>query len=66
MLVCSAVLNRASVDNALVEYEKRTYAQEMSYIEKVSECCYRIKKGFVPNMKVFTLSKTDSTFPYHA
>jgi hypothetical protein len=43
---------RASVDNALVDYEKRTFEEEMKYIEKISECCYRIKKGFVPNMKV--------------
>ncbi len=30
----------------------RTYAEECSYLEKVSDCSYRIKKGFVPNMKV--------------
>ena len=30
----------------------RTYDEECSYLEKVSNCAYRIKKGFVPNMKV--------------
>ena len=47
--------HRAGVDNALVEYEKRTFEQEMAYIEKVSNCCYKIKKGFVPNMRVRVL-----------
>lgn len=30
----------------------RTYQQEMEYLEKVESCTWRIKKGFVPNMKV--------------
>ncbi|XP_003384129.1 PREDICTED: tRNA-splicing ligase RtcB homolog [Amphimedon queenslandica] len=30
----------------------RTYDEECSYLEKISNCSYRIKKGFVPNMKV--------------
>ena len=31
---------------------KRTIKEEKSFIEKVDECKYRIKKGFVPNMRV--------------
>uniref|UniRef100_A0A914RD66 3'-phosphate/5'-hydroxy nucleic acid ligase n=1 Tax=Parascaris equorum TaxID=6256 RepID=A0A914RD66_PAREQ len=30
----------------------RTYDEECSYIERVSEVQFRIKKGFVPNMNV--------------
>lgn len=30
----------------------RTYDEECSYLEKISGCAYRIKQGFVPNMKV--------------
>lgn len=30
----------------------RTYAEECSYLEPASNCSVRIKKGFVPNMKV--------------
>lgn len=30
----------------------RTYADECAYLEKLSDCSYRIKKGFVPNMNV--------------
>lgn len=30
----------------------RQYNEELKYIEKISDCCYRIKKGFQPNMKV--------------
>lgn len=30
----------------------RTYAQEMSFIDKISHNTWRIKKGFVPNMRV--------------
>lgn len=30
----------------------RTYDDELKYIEKLSEVSWRIKKGFVPNMKV--------------
>ncbi len=47
-----AYMESSAVENALVQYEERTYAQEMKYIEQVSPCCYRIKKGFVPNMRV--------------
>lgn len=42
----------ASTDNALVEYEKRTFSEECKYLEKVSDVCWKVKKGFVPNMKV--------------
>lgn len=30
----------------------RTYNDELKYLEKISGNCWRIKKGFVPNMKV--------------
>lgn len=30
----------------------RSFDEECNYLEKISSCCYRIKKGFVPNMKV--------------
>lgn len=30
----------------------RRYADELKYITKISECKYRISKGFVPNMNV--------------
>ena len=30
----------------------RSYDDECSYLERLSSCSYRIKKGFVPNMKV--------------
>jgi tRNA-splicing ligase RtcB len=31
---------------------RRTYVQEMEYIERVSPCEFRVKIGFVPNMRV--------------
>ena len=31
---------------------RRTYAQEMSYLERVSPTQWRVKAGFVPNMRV--------------
>ncbi|GMR53803.1 hypothetical protein PMAYCL1PPCAC_23998, partial [Pristionchus mayeri] len=30
----------------------RTFAEEKSYIERISPTCFKIKKGFVPNMQV--------------
>ncbi|VDN96991.1 unnamed protein product [Rodentolepis nana] len=30
----------------------RTYEQELEFLEKISPCCWKIKKGFVPDMKV--------------
>ena len=30
----------------------RTYQEECSYLEQLSPCSFKIKKGFVPNMKV--------------
>lgn len=35
-----------------VTMPNRTYAQSMKYIERIEGCSFRIKKGFVPNMKV--------------
>lgn len=45
-----------SADSASI-YSKRqemarSFDEECNYLEKISSCCYRIKKGFVPNMKV--------------
>ena len=33
----------------------RSYQDECSYLEQLSSCSYRIKKGFVPNMNVSTV-----------
>lgn len=30
----------------------RSYMDECSYLEQISDYCFRIKKGFVPNMRV--------------
>ncbi|KAI1303206.1 RNA-splicing ligase RtcB -like protein [Halotydeus destructor] len=30
----------------------RTYEEECAFMEKINDVTYRIKKGFVPNMKV--------------
>lgn len=30
----------------------RTFQEECSFLEQVSNCSFRIKKGFVPNMNV--------------
>uniref|UniRef100_A0A914W1B1 Uncharacterized protein n=1 Tax=Plectus sambesii TaxID=2011161 RepID=A0A914W1B1_9BILA len=30
----------------------RSFVEEKSYIERISDCKFRIKQGFVPNMKV--------------
>ncbi len=30
----------------------RSYNEELTYLEKISNCSWRVKKGFVPNMKV--------------
>jgi len=32
---------------------QRSFEEECSFIEKVDKVCYKIKQGFVPNMKVF-------------
>ena len=34
----------------------RTYQEELKYLEKVGNCTWRIKKDFVPNMKVYVAS----------
>ncbi len=39
----------------------RTYAEECSYLEKLSDCSYRIKKGFVPNMNVSACQRSIAT-----
>lgn len=41
-----------TAENALVKNESRTYEEEMAFIERLSACCFRIKKGCVPNMRV--------------
>lgn len=35
-----------------IEAMARSYSEECNYLEQISPCCYKIKKGFVPNMKV--------------
>jgi hypothetical protein len=30
----------------------RTYDEELKFIERINNHCWRIKKGFVPNMNV--------------
>ena len=30
----------------------RTYEDELEYLERINDHCWRIKKGFQPNMKV--------------
>lgn len=30
----------------------RTYDEELKFIERINSHCWRIKKGFVPNMNV--------------
>ena len=39
----------------------RTYDDELEYLERINDHCWRIKKGFQPNMKVevwcFSLGK---------
>lgn len=30
----------------------RSYNDELQFLEKIGSTCWRIKKGFVPNMKV--------------
>jgi hypothetical protein len=50
-------LDRAG--NLLTETElamARTYDEELKFLEKVSSTGWRIKKGFVPNMKVMSQS----------
>lgn len=32
----------------------RTYDDEMKFLERLSPCSWRIKKGFVPNMNVMS------------
>ena len=34
----------------------RTYKEELQYIEKLNKYTYRVKKEFVPNMKVSLIS----------
>lgn len=34
----------------------RQYQEELKYLEKINECCWRINKGFQPNMNVIFFS----------
>lgn len=34
----------------------RNYNDELQFLEKMSSTCWRIKKGFVPNMQVSSVS----------
>jgi tRNA-splicing ligase RtcB len=33
----------------------REYKEELTYLEKINNYCWKIKKGFQPNMKVYEL-----------
>ena len=35
----------------------RSYQEELNYLERINEYSWRIKKGFVPNMRVSASSK---------
>ena len=47
-----AHFGKSTGENALVQYEERTYEEELEFLEKVGPCKWLIKKGFVPNMRV--------------
>ena len=36
----------------------RSFEEEMKFLERVSPYCFRIKKDFVPNMKVSNFLET--------
>lgn len=38
----------------------RTYNDELQYLDKVHKNCWRIKKGFVPNMQVNHVTETQT------
>ncbi|XP_071960194.1 RNA-splicing ligase RtcB homolog [Antedon mediterranea] len=42
----------------------RSYNQEMEYLTRISDCCWRIKKGFVPNMQVEGLFYVNKNLEY--
>jgi hypothetical protein len=43
-----------SFDSQTIEIMPRTYDEELKFIERINGNCWRIKKGFVPNMNVRT------------
>ncbi|KAI5610635.1 tRNA-splicing ligase RtcB-like, partial [Silurus asotus] len=38
----------------------RSYNDELQFLDKIDKTCWRIKKGFVPNMKVIQVSLRDT------
>ena len=53
-----------TAQNAMVDYESRTYEQERAYLERLTPTCWKIKQGFVPNMKVMALSFLSLSLPF--
>lgn len=47
-----SVLITRFLANRSVSGMPRTFEEECKFIERVSECKFKIKKGFVPNMNV--------------
>ena len=41
----------------------RSFKEECSYLEKMSDYCYKINKGFVPNMKVSSFQRILLSYP---
>ena len=37
----------------------RSFNEELGFLERINQNCWRIKKGFVPNMKVSLLQSAD-------
>ncbi|EGD74165.1 hypothetical protein PTSG_06172 [Salpingoeca rosetta] len=44
--------SKGKVTTSNVETKSRSFKDEQEYLEQLSPCCWRIKKGFVPNMRV--------------
>ena len=42
----------------------RSYNEELEYLEKIDSHCWRIKKGFVPNMQVCSCKKWNIEMSY--
>eukprot|EP01147_Barroeca_monosierra_P003096 gene3096-5866_t len=42
----------AKVTSSNIQQENRSFREEQNYLSQLSPCCWQIKKGFVPNMRV--------------
>ena len=49
---CATVDSARLLECPLSVRMARSFKEECSYLEKMSDYCYKINKGFVPNMKV--------------